>query len=123
MHEFAVCRSLINEVSRVAAEYGTSAVTGIAIAIGPLSGVEAGLLARAFEVVRVGTVAEGASLEIEATPVVVHCPACDRETSVRSNALLCGDCGSWKVALKSGDELLLMRVELASQEDPIAATA
>jgi Zn finger protein HypA/HybF involved in hydrogenase expression len=32
---------------------------------------------------------------------------------VAPNALLCGKCSAWRVELKSGDELMLKRVELA----------
>ena len=113
MHELSVCQSLIGQVERVAAEHHAASVSVIGLAIGPLSGVEAPLLARAFTVARAGTVAEDAMLEIEARPVVVHCSACDTETETRPNALLCGDCGGWQVDLRSGDELLLTRVELA----------
>ena len=40
-------------------------VSRIAVAVGPLSGVDASLLARAFEVARMGTIAAHAQLEIE----------------------------------------------------------
>jgi len=113
MHELAICQSLLREVERVAAEHGAVAVSGIVIAIGPLAGVEAPLLARAFSVARAGTIAENASLEVEITPIMVQCGACGAETAVAANALLCGECGAWRVELKSGDELVLKRVELA----------
>jgi hydrogenase nickel incorporation protein HypA/HybF len=113
MHELAICQSLLREVERVAAEHGAVAVSGIVIAIGPLAGVEAPLLARAFSVARAGTIAENASLEVETTAIMVQCGACGAETTVAANALLCGECGSWRVELKSGDELVLKRVELA----------
>jgi hydrogenase nickel incorporation protein HypA/HybF len=113
MHELAICQSLLREVERVAAEHGAVAVSGIVIAIGPLAGVEAPLLARAFSVARAGTIAENASLEVETTAIMVQCGACGAETTVAANALLCGECGAWRVELKSGDELVLKRVELA----------
>lgn len=113
MHELAICQSLLREVERVAAEHGAVAVSGIVIAIGPLAGVEAPLLARAFSVAQAGTIAENASLEVENMPIMVQCGACGAETTVAANALLCGECGAWRVELKSGDELVLKRVELA----------
>ena len=113
MHELAVCQSLLREVAQVAAEHGAVAVSSIVIAIGPLAGVEAPLLARAFSVARAGTLAENASLEVETTPIIVRCGACRTETTVAANALLCGECGAWRVELTSGDEMMLKRVELA----------
>lgn len=113
MHELAICRSLLSEAGRVAAAHRAAAVTRLSVAIGPLSGVEAAQLARAFDIARRGTVAEGAVLEVERTPVVVWCDRCGVESPVEPNALLCGACGTWKVGLRSGDELVLKRVTLA----------
>lgn len=121
MHELAICQSLLSEVGRVAELHGAREVTEVVVAVGPLSGVEPHLLERAFSVARAGTVADHAALEIEMAPVVVWCKVCEIETPVTANALLCGGCGTWQVQLKSGSELLLMRVELAGITEAAAA--
>jgi len=118
MHELSICQSLLREVANVAAAHRATAVTRIFVAIGPLSGVEAQLLTRAFALARLGTVAQTAALAVEASPVVVWCDICELETAVPVNRLLCGQCGAWKIALKSGDELLLKRVELVEAPGP-----
>tara|TARA_R110002094_G_scaffold17024_2_gene28564 strand:+ start:152 stop:553 length:402 start_codon:yes stop_codon:yes gene_type:complete len=123
MHELAICQSLLTEVAKVAAAHRTTVVTRISIVIGPLSGVEAPQLVRAFGVARVGTVAETATLVVEAAPVVVWCDICKLETAVPANRLLCGKCGTWKISLKSGDELMLKRVELAEASSPAPINA
>ena len=121
MHELSICQSLLRQAERVAAEHGSSEVTGIVVAVGPLSGVEGSLLARAFEVARAGTIAEGAELAIETMPVVVFCEACGIDTVVKPNALLCRGCGTWRVRLRSGDELLLKSLELTRADEPAIA--
>jgi hydrogenase nickel incorporation protein HypA/HybF len=113
MHELAICQSLLREVERVAATHGARDVARIVVAIGPLSNVEAPLLARAFGVARGGTIAEHAELGFEITSVRVWCEACAILSEVPASALLCGKCGDWRIDVRSGDELLLMRVELA----------
>lgn len=118
MHELAICQGLLTEVARVAAAHRATRVARIFVAIGPLSGVETPQLVRAFGVARTGTVAATAALVVETTPVVIWCDACERETVVPANALLCGGCGTWKIALRSGDELLLKRLELAEASGP-----
>lgn len=110
MHELAVCQGLLAEAERVARDHGAARVTRLVLTIGPLSGVEAPLLERAFTIARAGTMAEGAALEITRAPVVVWCPECARETTVAPNALICGACGTWRVQLRSGDELILRQV-------------
>lgn len=121
MHELAICQSLLGEVERVAAQHGARTVTEVVVAVGPLAGVEPQLLERAFTIARAGTVADRAALEIETAPVVVWCKTCGTETAVAANALLCGGCGAWQVQLRSGDELLLKRVELADIAEAAAA--
>ena len=119
MHELAICQSLLREVERAAHEHGAQAVTAIFVTVGPLSGVEPALLARAFSVARVGTIADEAQLEIRESGVTVWCDECQQETVVAANALVCGKCQGWQVRLRSGDELLLQRLILAT--DPAAA--
>ena len=113
MHELAVCQSLLREAERIAETRGARTITRLAVVIGPLSGVEAPLLERAFTIARAGTIAERATLAVEQAPVVVWCPVCEKESAVVANKLLCIDCGNWRVTLRSGDELVLKQVELS----------
>lgn len=112
MHEFAVCQGLLSQVARIAAEQGSDKVERILLQVGGLSGVEPSLLERAFEVARIGTVAEQAALEIESGPVVVRCRECGGSSAVPPNRLLCGYCGDWKVSVTEGEELMLLSVDL-----------
>ncbi len=50
---------------------------------------------------------------IEDVPVQVRCQICGTTSKVRPNRLLCASCGTWRVTLISGDEMVLARVELA----------
>ena len=74
------------------------------------------LLERAYEVARAGTLAEDAILTIEESPVRVYCPRCGNESEATPQRLLCGSCGDWRTEVVSGDELLLMSVELVSPD-------
>ncbi len=112
MHELAVCQSLLHEVGRVAGAHNAAKVMEVVVTVGPLSGIEAPQLVRAFTIARAGTVADDATLLIDEAPVVVWCDACETESEVQPNALLCRRCGTWRVSLKSGNELLLKRIEL-----------
>ena len=114
MHELSICQSLLEVVDRVATENDAADVREIVIAVGALSGVEAPLLARAFEIARIGTIAERAQLKIESSPAIVWCKVCAVETAAAANTLLCGQCGTWQVDLKCGTELLLKRIELSA---------
>ncbi len=112
MHELAICQALMNQVENIAAERNASSVVSIVIGMGPLSGVEAQLLKHAYPVASAGTVAEGAELVIENLPLRVSCTQCGAESDVLPNKLLCKACGDWRTTVISGDELMLMSVEL-----------
>lgn len=112
MHELSLCQGLLRQVEKVAAQHQASGVEKIVLRVGGLSGVEPPLLQRAFEVARMGTLAERAVLVIERGPVVVRCRQCGGSCAVPVNRLLCTYCGDWRVSVTEGEELLLLSVEL-----------
>ena len=116
MHELSICLALMDQVRRIGAEHGARRVAAIRLRVGPLSGVEAPLLQRAFPLAAAGTIAEDAELVIEATAVRVRCSRCEAETEVPPNRLLCGRCGDYRTRLVAGDEMLLASLELDLDE-------
>ena len=121
MHELAICQSLMDQVETIAVERNAISVTSIVIGMGPLSGVEAQLLKNAYPVASAGTVAEHAELVIEYLPVRVKCSQCGSESDALPNKLICKQCGDWRTTLLSGDEMMLMSVELERQKDAASA--
>ena len=112
MHELAICQSLMDQVENIALERNAQCVTSIIVGIGLLSGVEAQLLKNAYTVASAGTIAEQAELIIEQLPIRVKCTQCGSESDALPNKLICKQCGDWRTTLVSGDELMLMSVEL-----------
>jgi hydrogenase nickel incorporation protein HypA/HybF len=118
MHELAICQSLMDQIESIAAERNARCVTSIVVGMGPLSGVEAQLLKNAYPVASAGTIAEDAELIIEYLPIRVKCSQCGSESDALPNKLVCKQCGDWRTTLVSGDELLLMSVELERSKEP-----
>lgn len=116
MHELSVCQSLLNQVSGIAAEHHATCVDRIFLQVGPLSGVEPELLQSAFPIARADTIAGDAELVIHTMPIKVRCKTCHAETAAKANRLICGKCGDWKTDLLSGDELLLERIEMQTEQ-------
>jgi hydrogenase nickel incorporation protein HypA/HybF len=112
MHELAICQALMDQVENIALERNALCVTSIVVGMGPLSGVEAQLLKNAYPIASAGTVAEHAELIIESLPIRVKCGQCGSESDALPNKLVCKQCGDWRTTLVSGDELMLMSVEL-----------
>ena len=113
MHELSVCQALMQQVEALAQQHGANRVSVIRLGIGPLSGIESKLLQHAYPLASAGTVAEGADLLIESTGVTVRCLSCGETSEVKPNHLVCEHCGDWRTELVSGDELVLITVELS----------
>lgn len=122
MHELAVCESMLAQVRQIAAQRGAASVGRIVLRIGPLSGVEPELLEHAFAIARAGRYTADASLQIERVAIEVRCRDCGAEAVAAANRMLCSECGSWRVELVRGDEMLLASVELHMSSDPPPAT-
>ena len=116
MHELSICQALINQLETLARQQRARRVLSLVVGVGPLSGVEAGLLKQAYPVAAAGTVAEGSELDIENRPVRVHCRTCGEDSDATANRLLCAFCGDWRTDLVSGDELVLTRVEFVREQ-------
>jgi len=114
MHELAVCQALLTEVQRVAREARAGPVRRVVLRVGPLSGVEPQLLARAFEFARIGGIAAQAELHIETATVRLRCLECGTEQDAQANRLVCASCGAFRTRLLAGDELVLQRLEFAA---------
>ncbi|PKM10715.1 MAG: hydrogenase maturation nickel metallochaperone HypA [Gammaproteobacteria bacterium HGW-Gammaproteobacteria-3] len=112
MHELSLCDDLLGQVLALGRQHQARSIVGITVHVGGLSGVEPMLLATAFEICRVGTLAEQARLVLEPIPVRVHCNHCGIESETPNNHLQCPVCQSPDTDMVSGDELILARVEL-----------
>ena len=117
MHELAICQSLLEQVENIAEERAAKSVTSITIGMGPLSGVEVQLLKNAYPIASAGTVAQDAELVIEHLPIKVKCSQCGSESDALPNKLTCKQCGDWRTTLISGDEMMLMSLELEKAKD------
>lgn len=122
MHELSVCTALMEQVERIAREHQAGRVERIVLQVGPLSGVEAPLLKRAWPLASIGTLAEDAELVIEIATVKVKCTQCDAVSEVAPNRLLCAACGDFRTRLVSGDEMLLANMVLAPLNDQVERT-
>jgi hydrogenase nickel incorporation protein HypA/HybF len=120
MHELAICQALITQVNDIAGER-KARVRQVRVGIGPLAGVEPRLLEDAYPLACAGTRAEGSQLAIETTAVRVRCRACGAETNAAPNRLVCATCGEWRTELVTGDELVLLRIELETHDHVMEA--
>lgn len=117
MHELAVCEGLVKEVNRVARAASADRVLSVTIRIGPLCGVDPELLRCAYPLAVANTAAADSRLIVERAAVRVHCDQCNFDSETSSTRLVCGHCANSSVRVLSGDQLLLVRLELMRECD------
>jgi hydrogenase nickel incorporation protein HypA/HybF len=110
MHEYSIASSLLKLAEEQAAKHGAERVLGLELRIGELAGVEVDLLETAWSLVRERSCCDGIDLAITKVEARWECSACAGWIP-RGSLLACPKCGA-KAQLKSGDELVLDRVEM-----------
>lgn len=119
MYELAICQDVMTQVEQIARQHQAVNIVRIELQVGPLSGVEVQLLEAAFPIACAGTLAEQAELAIEATPIRVKCNSCHEQSIVSQNNLVCRHCGDWQTQLVSGDEMILKRIEMNTEQSNV----
>lgn len=112
MHELSIAESVLSIVEDYARRNDASKVLSVKLRIGEMSAVQPEALAFCFEICANGTVAEGASLEIERVPLSARCRDCNATFDVEVYCFLCPDCGSTEVEIISGRELQVTEMEV-----------
>lgn len=120
MHEESLVRSLLEQVSQIAAEHGGRAQE-VRISIGPLSGAEPLLISSAFERLANSLPNPGLRLTIDQVPLEVDCLACGSRYEPINFCFRCPICGSKKTSVFRGDAVILESVDLALDDHGDAA--
>ena len=117
MHELSVASAVVDTAVRHAEG---RRVTAVHLRVGALRQVVPDSLAFYFEFVARDTLCEGARLEQQSVPAMLHCEDCGNEWELGAADFRCGACGSPDVDVEGGDELLVDALEIEEQEDALA---
>lgn len=112
MHELSLIASVFDILEEQARQHGAARITRVVLKAGVMSGAVPDLLESAFESYKKGTLAEGARLEIVVVPVKLRCPDCGGEAVREETDFSCVGCGSRRVEIVEGRELVVEKVEL-----------
>jgi len=113
MHEVSIADSLLDISVRECRDKGFTKIGSIKVCIGKASGVMPEALLFAFDAMKAGTLAEGASLIIEEVPVSGHCNTCNTAFTVSEKYVLCcPHCSSESFTVDSGRELNIVELEV-----------
>jgi hydrogenase nickel incorporation protein HypA/HybF len=113
MHELSIALSILDLVAEEVRARNLTAVLAIHVRVGPLSGVVGDTLCSAYDLVREGTELADTRLVIDESPLIVYCPACDREQSaVSPQELRCHECNALTPRVVRGHELEIAALEI-----------
>ncbi len=112
MHEASLIQALLEQVEALARREGAREIRRIQLRVGRFSTAVPELLESAFEILRRGTLAERATLEIHREPARVRCPQCGLVYEPEDLPFLCPRCGTWGGTLLQGRDLVIEEVDL-----------
>jgi len=108
MHEMALTEDLVGLISE---RFAGRRVTRVVLEVGKLAAIVPDAFRFCFGVCAEGTVADGATLEIEETRGTARCRTCAAAFAVDGFFGTCA-CGSLDLELSGGDQLRLKAVEV-----------
>jgi hydrogenase nickel incorporation protein HypA/HybF len=115
MHELSVVDSILKVVLKHAAINGVEKVVGVELRIGELSDLADEWVQQYFDYLSKDTIAAGATIKIERSPVIFRCENCGEDFSVpvrETRKFVCPACGGKKVTLVSGREFYIKNIEV-----------
>ncbi|MEI8171945.1 MAG: hydrogenase maturation nickel metallochaperone HypA [Deltaproteobacteria bacterium] len=115
MHELAVTESILNIVIKHAEKNHVEKVVTIHLKIGELTDLVDEYIQHYFDYLSKGTIAEGAVLNMERSPVVFQCTDCKTTFQVSlkdSGKIVCSQCDGAKAVLVSGREFYIKHIEV-----------
>ena len=112
MHELSIAMSIV-ELAEEEAERRGVQVNAVHLKLGALSGVVKEALLSCYEMACENTSLQGSHLLVEDVPVVIFCPGCQVQRSLRSMQLFCcPECGTPSSEIVQGKELEVVALEI-----------
>jgi hydrogenase nickel incorporation protein HypA/HybF len=115
MHELPVTESILKVILKHAEKNHANKVVRIHLRIGEMSDIADEWLQRYFEYISKGTLAEGASIKVERSPVIFRCDTCGETFQVKIREVkqvVCPKCGGDKAEFVSGREYYIKEIEV-----------
>lgn len=112
MHEMSLAESVREIVEAAARAHQAPRVTAVTLEIGRLAQVELDAMRFAFEVVKRGSLAQDAVLDIVMADASAWCMACSSPVSVQARGEPCPLCGSHQLQVTGGDRMRVLHIEI-----------
>ena len=113
MHEISIMQSTLELAGEHLQKAGCTQIHCLRLRVGLLSGVVPEALAFAFDVLKAGTPAANATLEIERAPGLFSCAACGVDMRLDSMQFQCAECGGLLTLREGGADLELAQMKIS----------
>jgi hydrogenase nickel incorporation protein HypA/HybF len=113
MHEVSIAQSLLDIAVDNCKKEGYKSIEVIKVKIGRASGIMPDALLFAFDAVKIGTLAEKATLTIDEIPVSGFCESCKSSFTVdEAYIIACPLCGNVSIRVETGHELHIYEMDV-----------
>lgn len=113
MHELSIAIGIVDAALDEAQRRGVQ-ISAVHLRLGALSGVVKDALLFSYEVACQDTPLAGTRLIVEDIPVIVFCPQCREERTLKSvQSFACPECGAPTMDIRHGKELEVFALEVA----------
>lgn len=118
MHELPITESIVRIAEEEANKYNVKRINEIRIKVGELSGLVPECIQYYFDIVSLGSRAEGAKLKIDKIPISMKCADCGFSGVIEHfNENICPICGSSQMSMVRGNEFYLDSMEVEEDGD------
>ena len=119
MHEASIAMAAIEQAIAAAREHRATKITRVELEVGVLREIVPEAMALAFEACALGTIAEGAKLDMREEPARARCRKCGREFApdLETLSFACRECGAADAEMLGGNEILLRSIECETDEE------
>lgn len=114
MHERSLVQSLLEQVAETAKTRGLERVREVVLDVGEFAGVDATLLAFAFEEMAPAVLGTDVKLDLRQTPLMARCHRCDHDFRIERFRFACPQCGG-DVDVTGGEEFRLVSLRVAAR--------
>jgi len=120
MHEMALAEGVRAIVDQTARAHHARRVKLVRLEVGALATVEVDALRFAFDVVKHGSSADDARLEIVATEGRAWCLRCSQPVAIERRGDACPQCGSHQLQVTGGEQMRVLDIEIEPGDEPCA---
>jgi hydrogenase nickel incorporation protein HypA/HybF len=112
MHEMAIAQSLLDIAVAAAEKEGAQRIIRVNVTAGELRGIVPLQFTFCFSLLAENTIASGAYLNLEITPIQGRCRHCEETFVVEEHSYICPRCQGEDIQVISGTELRLTDIEV-----------